>query len=268
MHLTCDLALYYLETKGKLKKHVDRASVLVITMMGIIGTLSDVSLPEIFQLIEKGKRTGLLTVRAFPPETGTYYLWVKQGHIIAAANRHDGQGLISLISKCKLVSDRVLTKLVHWCCSINQPLGVYLQQQGVLTRLNLEQLFQIQLLQQLSVLFQLQDGSFRFDSLAVMPSQEMTGLRIPATEAILMGLRVLPNLDIFAAKLPDPNQNLLRKISGYPAYQLDTLEWQIWQYSKGSVSLHAIAQHLKFPVEQVQHIAFRLISMGLAEATP
>ncbi|MEQ9356479.1 DUF4388 domain-containing protein [Coleofasciculus sp. F4-SAH-05] len=254
--------------RANCKKQVDRANALVITMMGIIGTLSDVSLPEIFQLIEKGKRTGLLTVRALPPATGTYYLWVKQGHIIAAANRQDGQGLISLISKCQLVSDRVLSKLVQWCCPVNQPLGVCLKQQGVLTRLNLEQLFQIQLLQQLSVLFQLQDGSFRFDSLAVIPTQEMTGLSIPATEATLMGLRVLAHWDNLAAKLPDPNQNLLRKIAGYPAYQLDTLEWQIWQYSKGAVSLHTIAQNLKFPVEQVQHIAFRLISMGLAEVIP
>lgn len=237
-------------------------------MMGIIGTLNDVSLPEIFQLLEKGKRTGLLTIRACPPATGTYYIWVKQGHMVAAANRRDGQGLISLIAKCKLVSDRVLTKLVKWCCPVNQPLGVCLKQQGVLTRLNLEQLFQIQLLQQLSVLFQLQDGCFRFDSMAVIPTQEMTGLSIPATEATLMGLRVLPNWDILAAKLPDPNHGLLSTIAGYPSYQLDTLEWQIWQYSKGAVSLHAIAQHLKFPVEQVQHIAFRLISMGLAEAIP
>lgn len=239
--------------------------------MCVIGSLTDFSLPEIFQFIERGHKTGLLSLRTLPEDQETpkriYHIWVYQGRIVAAANRLDQRGLLSLIHQRRWVSDRVIAKLVQ-LCPPSQPLGLCLKNQGVLQAEQLKRLFQIQVLQQVCALFQLKDAQFKFDPKANLVAREMTGLSLPATEATLMGLRVLKNWDALADKLPDPNGGLVGTITGQPHCQLDSLEWQVWEYTKGTVSLKAIARQLRMPVEKVQQIAFRLITVGLAEEVP
>lgn len=239
--------------------------------MSVKGSLTDFSLPEIFQFVEKGRKTGLLTLRALPSSqptsTPVHYIWVYRGRIVAAANRLDQQGLVSLIAQRQWVSARVVTKLTQ-LCPPNQPLGLCLKNQGALQAEQLKRLFQLQVLQQVCALFQLKDGQFRFDPKVPLPVREMTGLSVPATEATLMGLRVLRNWDALVDKLPDPNGGLVSIIEGQPHYRLDALEWQVWEYTKGTISLKAIARQLRIPLEKVQQIAFRLITVGLVEEVP
>ena len=239
--------------------------------MSIKGHLTDFSLPEIFQLLERGQKTGLLTLRAeavTKAKPRAHYIWVHQGRIVAAANRLDHQGLVSLIDQRQWISDRVFDKLVHWCCPINEPLGLYLKNQGVLQAKQLKRLFQIQVLNQVCALLQLREAVFTFEPNVQIPTREMTGLRVPATEAVLVGLRVLRNWDALTDKLPDPNGGLVSIIVGQPHYRLDAQEWQVWEYTKGTMSLGAIARQLRLPVEKVQQIAFRLITVSLAEEVP
>ena len=239
--------------------------------MAITGCLTDFSLAEIFQFIEKGHKTGLLTLRALSESQARsqgYYIWVCQGRIVAAANRLDHQGLVSLIDQRQWVSDRVFDKVVHWCCPIDEPLGLYLKNQGVLQAEQLKRLFQIQVLQQVCALFQIKDAQFRFDPNVPIPTREMTGLSVPATEATLVGLRVLRKWDALIEKLPDPDAGLVSIIDGKPQYRLDAQEWQVWEYTNGTVALKSMARHLRLPLEKVQQIAFRLITVGLAEELP
>lgn len=236
--------------------------------MGVTGCLTDFSLPEIFQFIEKGQKTGLLTIQVFstaPIKPAKYYLWVRQGRIVAAANRLDHQGLVSLIDGRQWISDRVFDKVVHWCCPIDQPLGLYLKNQGVLQSAQLKRLFQVQVLQQVCALFQLKDAEFKFEQNVQIPSREMTGLSVKATEATLVGLRVLRNWKALVDKLPDGDSGLISLIAGKPNYHLDSLEWQVWEYTQGTVSLQAIADQLILPIEKVKQVAFRLITIGLVE---
>ncbi len=240
--------------------------------MSITGSLTNFSIAEILQWLENGKKTGLLTLRAL---SGTdamsqqvHYIWVERGSIVAAANRLDHQGLVSLITQCRWVSDRAMTKLLEWCCPLNQPLGLSLKNHRILKPEQVEQLFQIQLLQQICPLFQVKAAQFTFDLNVPIPTREMTGLRVPATEATLMGLRVVENWENLATQLPNPNRGLLSIIAGEPQCRLDGLEWQVWKYTNGRVSLEAIAKQLKLSVEKVQEIAWRLITVGLAKEVP
>ncbi len=151
--------------------------------MCIKGSLADFSLSELFQFLQKGRRTGLLTVSASSeslPTSSVHYIWVYQGHIVAAANRLDQQGLVSLLEQFHVVSDRVLDKLIHWCCPIDEPLGLYLKNQGVLQTEQLKRLFNIQVLLPVGALFQLKDGQFKFDQKVNLPTREMTGLTVAA----------------------------------------------------------------------------------------
>lgn len=151
--------------------------------MSTQGSLTDFSLLEILQFIENGKRTGLLTLSTLSVSKTTpvsvYYIWVYRGHLVAVANRLDSLALVELINQQQWVSERVITKLAQLCPN-NQPLGLYLLNQGVLTASQLKQLFFLQVLQQVEALFQLNEAQFQFHPNGFLPSQEMTGLSVSA----------------------------------------------------------------------------------------
>ncbi|HEY9829784.1 MAG TPA: DUF4388 domain-containing protein [Stenomitos sp.] len=166
--------------------------------MSITGALTDFSLPEIFQFIDKGHKTGLLALRTLPEsttQTSVHYLWMNQGRIVAAANQLNEQCLISLINQYPWVSQRVVTKLAQFCPA-NKPLGLYLRSQGALQVEHLEHLFQIQIIQQICAVFQLKDAHFIFDQNVPAPMREMTGLSVPSDilVAVLQKLVILKKL--------------------------------------------------------------------------
>lgn len=255
--------------------------------MCIAGYLSDFSLAEICHLIETGKQTGLLTLRACLPtqasSAAVHYIWVYQGHLVAVADQLDQQGLVSLITQRQWIYQPRLTQLIQTCPS-HQPLGSYLKQKGALQTKQLKWLFQVQVLQSIRTFFQLQDAQFEFNSKVRIPTRELTGLSISATEATLIGLREAQrvlraksplqgrasrhNSDVLVAQLPDPNQALVSTITHHPHHRLNALEWQVWEYTNGTVSLKAIARDLKLPIKQVQQIAFRLMAIGLIKSVP
>ncbi|HEY9652891.1 MAG TPA: DUF4388 domain-containing protein [Coleofasciculaceae cyanobacterium] len=239
--------------------------------MCITGSLEDFSLPDIYKLIEEGSQTGLLTVRpciGSPlSSTSTYYIWFYQGRIVTVANRLNQQGLVSLLAQHQGLENRRLAQLIQ-SCPLNQPLGTYLKKQGVLDSPQLKSLFQMQVLQPMSTLFQLKEAVFEFNSNVSLPMQEMTGLSLIATEVTLIALRALKNWDALADQLPNPNAGVISTISSHPQRRLNGLEWQVWEYTDGSVSLKEIAKQLRISVKQVQQIVFRLISVGLVEEVP
>ncbi len=151
--------------------------------MSLLASLADLSLPEILQFIDKGNKTGLLTLhitsesQAMSPSV--YYLWVYEGRLVAAANRLDKHGLVKLIHQRHWVNNRVITKLARSCPS-HQPLGLYLKNQGVLSDEQLKQLFDVQVLQPVGILLNIKDGFFQFDQNVPIPTREMTGLSISA----------------------------------------------------------------------------------------
>ncbi|HBE16425.1 MAG TPA: hypothetical protein DEG17_07430 [Cyanobacteria bacterium UBA11149] len=240
--------------------------------MSIVGYIADFSLPEIFHWAEKGRKSGLLMLRPLGntqrAEESVYYVWIFQGQIVAVANRLDYQGLVSIIQKYQWVSDRVMGKVVQCCCPINKPLGLCLKNNGILEGKQLKQLFQIQVIKQIYALFQIEEAEFKFDQKVPIPGQEMTGLSISATGATLMGLRSRKNWATLADKLPDPDGSIVGTITEEPSYHLTPLEWQIWEYTKVTISLNTIAKELRLPIGKVQEIAYLFIAVGLAEEVP
>ena len=237
--------------------------------MTFTGHLSEFSLPEIFQFLEQGHKTGSLTIRTLPDETDdevqVHYIWLHQGRIVAAADRLDNKGLVSMIAQLGLVSDQLALK-VSQSCPINKPMGLYFKSQGLLQPEQLKLLFRNQV-EQVSCLFELKDGQFEFDS-TTLPTAEMTGMSLSAIEATLISLRTLQDWTVLAEKLPDATQALSSVSAGKPQLRLDSLEWQVWEFANGSISLRKIAEQLGLPVEKVQHVAFQLIVANLVEEVP
>lgn len=239
--------------------------------MAITGYLAEFSLAEIFQLLEQGRKSGLLGIsrlsEAKAKEGRNHYVWFNQGRIVAAGNSLDHQGLIGLISQRGWLGDRAAFKLAQ-SCQLNTPMGLCLKSHGVLQAEQLKLLFYAQVIRQVCALFELKDGWFQFDGKAPLPATEMTGLSAPATEVTLAGLRVLKDWDALHDKLPDPASSIVSVIDGKPDLKLNPVEWQVWEFTNGNLSLKAIAEQMRISIEQMQHIAFRLIVVGLIEELP
>ncbi|NEQ27978.1 MAG: DUF4388 domain-containing protein [Microcoleus sp. SIO2G3] len=239
--------------------------------MAITSCLSEFSLPELFQFLDQGSKTGLLTLRFQPdshnPEKKIRHALMHQGRIVAVTNRLDHQCLLAMICQRGWISPEVLREQVNRCPA-NIPIGLYLKTQGFLQPEQLRLLFHAQVLQQVCALFRLRDARFKFDSKATLPTTEMTGLSLSATEATLMGLRVLRDWRSLADKLPEPTSALSRVVLGKRHLRLDSLEGRVWQMANGSLPLNAIASQLKQPIETTQQTAFRLISVGLVAEVP
>jgi hypothetical protein len=239
--------------------------------MAITGSLSEFSLPEIFQFLDQGQKTGILTIRdSTDLSTGKSllrHIWLLNGRVVAAGDRLDNRGLARLIEQRGWITDRNRLQ-VERLITENVPLGINLKSLGILQPDQLKLLFSVQVLRQVCSLFQVETGQFRFDAKSDLPKAEMTGLSLPATETTLMGLRSLKDWQILQSKLPEPNSTLFNIISGQPSLRLDSSETQVWGFADGSINLKKIAEHLQVPIQKIQQIAFRLIVVGLVEEVP
>ena len=239
--------------------------------MAITSSLAEFSLPELFQFLDQGSKTGLLTLRFQPdihsPEKRIRHALLHQGRIVAVTNRLNHQCLLAMICQRGWISPEALREQVNRCPA-NMPIGLYLKTQGFLQPEQLRLLFHAQVLQQICGLFRLKDARFKFDSKATLPTTEMTGLSLSATEATLMGLRVLRDWRALADKLPEPTSALSKLAMGKRHLRLDSLEGRVWQSANGSIPLNLMASQFRQSVETVQQTSFRLISVGLVTEVP
>lgn len=241
--------------------------------MAISGYFSEFSLAEIFHLLEKGNKTGRLSIRESSSNKtdsearNFFYIWFKQGNIVAASNKLDGTGLLSIIQQRGWISARVASRITE-VCALNEPAGLCLKAQGLLEAEQLKLAFAQQVLQQVCKLFELVDAQFMFSSNISLPNSEMTGLIASPREVTLAGLRVLRDWSILQEKLPDDTSGLLGISSLSPKLRLNQSESRVWEFTNGNVSLKTIATHLQFPIEKIKQIAFRLMIVGLVEEVP
>lgn len=239
--------------------------------MAITGYLAEFSLAEMFQFLEQGSKTGLLnicTLNGVETEgQKNHYIWFNQGRIVAASSSLNQQGLITMMGQRGWLGDRAASRLSQ-TCAVDTPMGLCLKAQGVLTAEQLKLLFYAQVMRQICALFELKDGWFQFDGKVPLPAAEMTGLSAPATEVTLAGLRALKDWTALGDKLPDPTSALISAIDGKPQLRLNQIEWQTWEFTNGTVSLNAIANQIRLPIEKIQQVAFRLIVSALAEEIP
>ncbi|AFZ34693.1 hypothetical protein Sta7437_1119 [Stanieria cyanosphaera PCC 7437] len=242
--------------------------------MSISSSLDLFLLPELFRIIEEGKKTGRLIVQ-IPLNNQTsnlkriYYLWFREGYLVAISDRLNHRGLITLIETRNWLSPLITEKL-RTLCPTEMPLGVYLDQMKLLTRDKLRLIFQLQL-HQVYQLFELTSGWFRFDELSelqdrlmTLPWLEMTGHRMKATEVAMYGLRLVKDWRVFGEQLPKSNLALQRTVN-QPFLKLISLERKIWEQADRATSIETMALELMQPIKNIQIAAFRLIVVGLLE---
>lgn len=235
--------------------------------MTLSGHLSTFSLSDIFQVIDRGKKTGCLAIRISSNNPKQYRIWFEEGQIMAISNRSDNLDLILLLKKKKWIDDQAITAL-NQLHSLSMPLGIYLENQGSLKSENLKFSFHVQVIQQLCSLFRFSDGEFQFKANIRAPKAEMTGLSISIAEATLIGFRSLKSWRLLKSKLPKMESILSKSPIAQLTIKLTPLEKKIWDLSNGTLPLENMGKYVAHSPEDVQKAAFRLLITGLVVELP
>jgi hypothetical protein len=234
--------------------------------MSLTGCLAEYSLVEIFNFIQEGDKTGVLSIEADRCMSryldNSYSISFQTGRIMSVNTGH--KGLLKMISQRQWLSAEQITGLSFHASKIGQPLGTHLKSCNLLDSSQLCLLFDAQVVAGVCTLFgENHSGRFSFAPQAALTYSEMTGISLPAKEVSLLGLRMLRDWSGLTAKLPAPTSALLRLTTLTPTVRLDTQESKVWNLALGELSIDQIAVQLGLGAEKVRQISFRLMAIGL-----
>jgi hypothetical protein len=156
--------------------------------MQLTGYFSEFSWSDLLRFLDQTQTTGRLIIQTPPSVSShkekTYYLWINQGTLVAAATQLDSRGLLWLIHQQGWLTFRTVHRLSQACPDC-LPLGTFLKLQGALKSEQLQHLFQLQIIDLLHKISQTTVGHFSFNSAEPLLYMEMTGLHLPLYEVEL-----------------------------------------------------------------------------------
>lgn len=248
--------------------------------MSMRGSLETFSLPELFQIIGLGNKSGRLSFSPKPENNDiqlntTFELWFERGNFVAIVNTLKYQGLIEMIQENVWVESRTLVKS-KYLCPPNKSFGNYLKEQKLLDISQINSLY-VQQLNKTKKLFNVKSARFKFEEIndknkiasdgETFPWTEMTGISKQAVELSLEAMRDFSNWSRFAEEIP-PAYMGLKKLVPSCDIELIHMEQHLWDMADGLISLQKIAEKREFDLLTVQRTALSMIFAGIVEEVP
>lgn len=245
--------------------------------MTIKGSLETFSMPELFQLIDLGSKSGRLTFRSKSKDLNSssqevFEIWFDKGNFITVISSLKQQFFTSKIINKGWIDIKELIQYQLDCPS-DTPFGIYLQKAKLLERPQLDLVFQAQISNVIK-LFDVDYGYFEFEELnsqgkipsdnTEFPWQEITGRKIQAKELSLEAMRNLSDWSRYTEDMPT-NQSCLQRLVNHCNLQFNSLERHLCDSADGSISLKKISSEMDISIEQVKRTALSMIMAGMLE---
>jgi Domain of unknown function (DUF4388) len=136
--------------------------------MTLSGQLIDYSLPELFNTIEQGGKTGMLTIRVFNEAQNIFkksHISFQDGFVISLSDDLIGRDLIDLIKSNDYLDYSSIDTLIEMSeeFKLKVPVGSYLQSQNQLNAVQLQKLFDAQVIDKVIRFYELPDAWFTFN---------------------------------------------------------------------------------------------------------
>ena len=246
--------------------------------MAINGSLETFSLPELFQIIESGRKSGRLKFtpglkNKDPHIKGTFEIWFDKGNFVAIVNSLQDQSLIVEVKKYGWIEAKHLVKGKYASLSSLKAFGTYIKEQNLVNDSQISLLFTTQINEVLK-LFNVNFAWFQFEDSndkGIIPSdgetfpwKEMTGKQKKPTELSLEGMRNLLDWSRFKEAMP-PSDCGLQKLAKNCDLHLNSIEQHLWNNADGSISLKKLSQRINDSFDVVQQTALTMIFAGLVE---
>jgi Domain of unknown function (DUF4388) len=230
--------------------------------MPMIGDLHSFALPDLLRTLGKSRQSGQLSVWS---KDGVYRIWLTQGAVSTAiAPQPESVLKVLCMNVINPSHKEILKSLRPSILSLSEPLGDWMSQKHWLTEDERSLIFQTQLSTGLYPLFELASGQFYFVADKVpLPYWEMTGVDIPAAEAISQGLDFINSKIVHPIDLPSLELKFLTLASKTTGLRLSLLDRRLLQWFKQPNTIQSLCQVLNVEPIELQKACKRLLQLQL-----
>jgi hypothetical protein len=228
----------------------------------IEGSLRNVPLSDVFQIIATGQKAGILTVMRGQARARIYF---EQGGI-QYAHISPGVHLGEILVRMDLLTTHEVQEILRrqHVENAGTPLGLMAVEMRLIDEDDLRRALERQVLEVVSELMSWSDGQFNFAERSGWASQAPTH---HAVDAMALLMSVAQRLHEFEGGVVEPDTIFLRQ--GDPTkVAMPAGAWEVLGYVDGKRTARSIASELDLTERHVLHILFELERTGVIEAQP
>ena len=236
--------------------------------MALVGNLRDFGLSEFLYLVDRGYKTGRLTLQR-PGDRAELYF--QNGKLVYATHFNQDERIGDILVRMGRLSREqcnAALKIQH-TQEPNKPLGAILVQRGMVSVEEIHKCIRLQIEEITYGLFGWTEGDFRFEP-DVSPPPESVTIPLSIENIIMEGTRRIdewarikdriPNLDVIVRFSDQPHE----KAKGV---NLTPDEWRVFARINGVHSIRQIAQQTALGEFDVARIIYGFLSAGLVVLT-
>jgi hypothetical protein len=230
------------------------------------GPLKELHIQDVFQLLDLGRKTGVLRVTSELRQTvGTVAF--ERGGVVAATVGKDPQPIGALLVRMGKISPAQLEQArLQQQTGDPRRLGDILVANGIIARRELERQLKAQVEEAIFELLGWSEGYFRFEESARSDAVVEAPVRIPTEGLLMEAARRMDEWSRIEDKVPH-----LRVVPRLPAaesaaggrLELAPLEWEVLAAVDGERDLHALAATLGRSEFDIARTAYTLSSAGV-----
>ncbi len=236
--------------------------------MALVGNLRDFGLSEFLYLVDRGYKTGKLTLTTKGDQAELYF---QNGKLVYATRYGQDERIGELLVRM----GRITQEQLHQALRIqhtqeqNKPLGQILVGRQMVTQEEIYKCVRLQIEEITYALFGWSEGDFRFQPEAAPPDESIT-IPLSIENIIMEGTRridewarikdKIPSLDVVVRFTDQPNE----KAKGV---NLTPDEWRVFARINGVQSIRQIAQQTGLGEFEVARIIYGFLSAGLVVLT-
>ncbi|MBS3966076.1 MAG: DUF4388 domain-containing protein [Truepera sp.] len=230
--------------------------------VGVLGSLRDAPMADVFQIIVSGHKSGVLTIARGESLARLYFERGRIQYAHLSPGTQLGEVLVRLELLTALEVQEVLLKQTHE--NAGTPLGLLAIELGLMSHDDLAQALKAQVLEVLSELLTWQTGNFAFAERSITATQVPTGHDFDAMELLF---EVAQRLQQWGQGGVEPAAVFV-KASDPTKVSLPKGGWEVLGYIDGRRSASSVAAELDLPEQQVYHILHELLTQGVIAVAP
>jgi hypothetical protein len=236
--------------------------------MALVGNLRDFGLSEFLYLVDRGSKTGRLTLQKTGDRAELYF---NTGKLVYATHFNQDERIGDILVRMGRISREqcnTALRLQH-TEEVSKPLGQIMVERGMVTLAEIHKCVRLQIEEITYGLFGWQEGDFRFEPELAPPPESVT-IPLSIENIIMEGTRridewarirnSIPSLDVIVRFSDQPHE----KAKGV---NLTPDEWRVFARINGANSIRQIAQQTALGDFEVARIMYGFLSAGLVVLT-
>lgn len=235
--------------------------------MALRGNLKDFSLPDVFQLVQLSKKTGILRIQRTDAEGS---IWFRDGEVFFAQSDWNREPLGQRLVNAGRITPSALAKAMEIRAAEprgGRRLGQILVEEGYITQPVLEAFVQEQIQDTIFDLMRWDEGEFNFEILPEVVEEDI-GLAVSIENIVMEGSRRIEEWNRIKKKVP--SMDMVFKMATAPGegtfeISLKPTEWNLLLLTDGTRTVAELARELGKTDFEVARIIYGLFSAGLLE---